>query len=750
MSLSSRKVLLAVAVSTLLGALPARAQSPLSGDRLKIARLTGPVTIDGNVSEDAWHRAERVDRWYETNPGDNVDPKLKSVAYLAYDDKFFYAAFEFEDPNPSAIRAPLSDRDNVSGNATDYAGLILDTRNDGRTAVLLLVTPRGVQYDADTDDAAGEDQSPDYFWDSAARITDRGWTLEIRVPFSSLRYRSADPQSWGILLYRNYPRDFRYQMFSARLPRGGNCFICRANTLIGLEKLPSGGHLVAAPYVSGSRQSNAAAGPGTPLTDVDARFRAGLDLKWTPNADNVVDFTTNPDFSQIESDTAQISTNERFALFFSEKRPFFLEGVNLLRTPIQAVYTRTITSPRVGGRLTGKGHGVSYTTLFADDTGGGSVVLPGANGSDLANQEIGSLVFVGRARRDIGRSFVSVLATDRELHDGQGHNRVIGPDFQWRGGQEVVTGQALWSSSRTPTRPDLSSEWTGQDLKGHAVDLSWNHNTTHFDAYAQGRDVSEGFRADTGFVPQVGVREASGGTGWTFRPHGFVRRLRTFVNGNRQVDTQGDLLDGRVTPGMGMDIKWSGFAQFRMENARTRAGDALLTRRQFGYIVRFSPTRRIAQVSVDGNVGQEIDFANARLGRGATVNLYARVNPTDHLELEGTRNERVLHVDDGLGVDRRLFVSRVSRVRATYNLTSSFFTRVIAQQVTTSRDPSLYGRVVDPKSTDFSGSLLVAYKINWQSVLFVGYGDDRSLDDEVRLRPASRQFFIKLSYAFQR
>ena len=126
------------------------------------------------------------------------------------------------------------------------------------------------------------------------------------------------------------------------------------------------------------------------------------------------------------------------------------------------------------------------------------------------------------------------------------------------------------------------------------------------------------------------------------------------------------------------------------------------------------------------------------------------MNPTDHLELEGVRNQRVLHLDDAFGVERRLFVARVSRLRATYNFTSSFFTRFIAQQVTTTRDPSAYLSRVDPKSSDFSGSVLVAYKINWQSVLFVGYGDERSLDDEARLRPSSRQFFVKFSYAFQR
>jgi len=733
-----------------LAAAPAVAQTSLSGERLRIARLTGPITIDGNLSEDAWKRAERVERWYETNPGDNVAPKVRSVGYLAYDDRFFYAAFEFDDPSPSQIRAPVTDRDHVSGNSTDYGGVILDTRNDGHTAVLLLATPRGVQYDADSDDAAGEDESPDYFWDSAARITEHGWTLEIRIPFSSLRYRSADPQTWGILLYRNYPRDFRYQMFSAKLPRGGNCFICHANTLVGLEKLPSGGHIVAAPYASVSRRSEPADGLGTPLTGGDTKPRAGLDVKWTPDADNVADFTVNPDFSQIESDTAQISTNERFALFFGEKRPFFLEGVNLLRTPIQAVYTRTITAPRWGGRLTGKSHGTSYTALVADDKGGGSVVLPGPNGSDLANQEFGSYVMVARARRDIGLSFVSVLATSRQSHDGQGHNGVVGPDFQWRWKNEVVTGQWLFSASRTPNRPDLAGEWTGQSLSGHALDLSWSHNTAHFDASGGRRDIGDDFRADTGFVPQVGIRETYGGGGWTFRPTGFVRRLRVFLDAGHQADRAGALVSEHFTPGFGMDVKWGGFLQLRAINDRTRAGDADFTRHQFGYVVRFNPTRRIAQISADGSVGQEIDFANARLGRGASLNLYARVNPTDRVEIEGQQNQRVLQVDDPLGASTRLFVARVSRVRGTYNLTASFFARAIAQYVSTTRDPSLYSGVVDRRSGTFSSSLLVAYKINWQSVLFVGYGDDRELSDRAIFEPASRQFFVKVSYAFQR
>src|SRR5262249_53236762 len=158
------------------------------------------------------------------------------------------------------------------------------------------------------------------------------------------------------------------------------------------------------------------------------------------------------------SDTAQISTNERFALFYPEKRPFFLEGVDLFQTPIQAVYTRTITAPRWGGRLTGKEAGVRYTVLVADDAGGGSVILPGPNESSFAPQDVGSTVFVGRVKRDIGLSSIGALVTDREATSGDHHSRLIGPDFQWRSsGRDVVAGQLLFTESREPNRPDLAS-----------------------------------------------------------------------------------------------------------------------------------------------------------------------------------------------------------------------------------------------------------------------------------------------------
>lgn len=733
--------------------LPAEAQSALSGDLIHITRANGPITVDGDLSDEGWRGATRVDKWYEVNPGDNNEPKVRNVGYLTYDDHFFYAGFEFDDPDLQSIRAPFADRDNIGNGFNDYGGIIIDPRNTGRTATLFVVSPRNIQYDAITDDASGEDSSPDFFWESATKFTPRGWTLEIKIPFSSLRYKNADPQTWGILLYRNFPRDRHYQFFSAKLPRGGNCFVCRSNVLDGMAQLPAGGHLVAAPYVSASSDARARDDvAGTPLVGDGVKPHLGLDVKYTPSADTAIDLTVKPDFSQVESDTAQISANERFALFFPEKRPFFLEGVDLFQTPVQAVYTRTITAPVWGGRVTGKQNGVRYTALVADDAGGGSAIIPGPNGSALAPVDEGSMVFVGRATRDIGLSFVGVIATDREAKSGDSHNRVVGPDFQWRPtGADAITGQILYSETRTPNRPDLADEWTGQSFASHAASLKWGHSTRRFDSYALYNDYGGRFRADTGFVPQVGYRETFGSVGWTFRPTGFLTRLRTFVNADRKADRAGALISRDIQSGFAIDTRWNGFMQFRYIDDDIRSGGRTISQKQVGYIVQFSPSRRVTQLSLDGTTGQQIDFANSRSGTGTSINLQATLNPTIHLNLVLAQNQRWVNVDDAAAISRQLFIARVSRLRGTYTFTSRLFARGIAQYVSTNRDVSLFASGTPAaRSGTVSGQLLLSYKLNWQSVMFAGYGDDRDLTDRDELVKTGRQLFVKLSYALQR
>src|SRR5947207_1790390 len=275
-----------------------------------------------------------------------------------------------------------------------------------------------------TIDANGTEAfSPDSFYDPAAKIDSGGWTAEYRIPFSSLRYSDAPSQTWNILIWRNYPREFRYAFHTAPISRDSNCLICHAHPIVGLEGLPKAGHMVAAPYVTAQQVSTPEGDLGSPLGNSERKTDAGLDVKWTPSQNQAVDLTLNPDFSQVESDVAQITVNQRFAVFFPEKRPFFLEGFDLFDTPIQTAYTRTITAPSWGARSTGRIFGSAYTVLVAGDDGGGLTIIPGPQGSSFKPQDFKSTDAIARIRHDIGASFVGGVFTDREIR-GSGHNRV--------------------------------------------------------------------------------------------------------------------------------------------------------------------------------------------------------------------------------------------------------------------------------------------------------------------------------------
>jgi hypothetical protein len=741
-----RKAILGIALTAV--ALSARAAGP----PIRITRAASNITVDGDLSEAAWKSAAKLEQWWETNPGDNIEPKAKSVGYLTFDDRFLYAGFEFEDPEPHKIRAPYNDHDRIGGNTDDYAGIILDTRNDGKTAILFLVNPRNIQYDAVSDDTTGnEDNSPDFFWDSATKLTAKGWNLEIRIPFSSLRYSSRNPEEWGIMLYRNWPRDRRYQMFANKLPRGTNCFICNESKMSGLENLPPGGHLVAAPYVTARQIGETRDGLGSSLVNRPAKADGGLDLKWTPTPDMALDATINPDFSQIESDSAQISTNERFAIFFPEKRPFFLEGVELFNTPLQAVYTRTITSPRFGARTTGKYGKNAYTFLIAQDRGGGLIILPSALGSDFANQDFSSTVAIGRVRHDFGQSFASVLLTARE-NGGGSYNRVIGPDFQIKNDHHTLTGQLLLSDSKTPRRSDLASEWNGQKLRGHAAFAWYQFSSEKWDLYSEARSISNRFRADNGFIPQVGYRSNYTEGGYTIRPKsGFFSRVRLFAMAQYDAQEGGAQLYRLLSFGFGSDGKFQSSNRWRYAYDTVRTTNRLFQRHQLLFAEQFSIGRKISAVGVDGWIGQQVDFANERLGKGASINPSATIRPTNHLQLNLSAGVQWISVPNVVGRHDRLFTSQVERLRASYTFNSKMFLRAIIQNSRTNRDQNLYDFDVDRHSGSLSSQLLFAYKLNWQTVMYVGYGDLRGvLPEENVFRQANRQFFFKTSYAFQR
>jgi hypothetical protein len=505
---------------------------------MALPRLRSPIELDGDPSEEAWRDAAVVDRFFEIAPGENVEPPVGTRGLLAYDNEFLHVGVFCEDPDPSAIRAPFVERDHVTDQ--DLVQVDVDARDEGRWSMIFRVNPHGVQADGIFDEAVGADDfSPDFHFQSATRITERGWSAEMKIPLSTLRYRARDPQTWRITFYRLYPRRFRTQIVSNPVPRNSNCWLCHALRLTEISGLPGGSSTTLTPFVTGGLR------PG-PVSGLDPRQKqsVGGDVKWLPHPNLSVDMAINPDFSQVEADAPQIGVNTRFALFYPEKRPFFLEGNDLWNSPIPAVYTRTITDPDWGGRLTGRPGNSSYTVLAARDQGGGTLILPGPGSSRTVPQPADTTVFLGRYRRSLGRSSFGGLATLRE-GEGPYFNRLGGLDFQWYpAADDHVSGQVLFSDTRDPG---------GTGRSGHALLLGWERSARALGFSLQLEDLSDGFRADSGFVPQTGVRQVRSSVGYTFYPGGPIRSLRPQTGYERVHQPGGDLVSEALVLGLAAD-----------------------------------------------------------------------------------------------------------------------------------------------------------------------------------------------------
>jgi hypothetical protein len=388
--------------------------------------------------------------------------------------------------------------------------------------------------------------------------------------------------------------------------------------------------------------------------------------------------------------------------------------------------------------------------LAADDRGGGSVILPGPTGSGLAPQDFGSFVGIARLRQELGASYAGALFTDREV-DGGGHNRVFGPDVLWRASpKDRVSAQLLWSETETPNRPDLAGEWDGGRLSGHGLEASWNHTERRPDLFLQYRDFSNDFRADTGFVPRVGYREGTARAGWNFYPEGVVTQARPQLAASYAEDREGAVLRRLVSPGFfvlgSRNLQAFAFLDLLAE----RTGERLLSTTSVEFGAQVDPSRSFTRVGVQGTAGESVDLYNVQVGTGADLSVFATLRPWARLTLDLLAARRWLDVPRPDGGTGRLFTADVLRAKALVHFSSRARLRLIGQWVGTTNDPALYPFPVDPREGGFEGSALFTYKINWQTALYLGYGDERALDEGATLRRTSRQLFAKISYAFQR
>jgi len=718
--------------------------------RFAVTRAASTIKIDGVLDEEAWKSALVIDLPYEWFPGANVTPRVKTEGLVTFDADNLYIAFRCQDPAPRAIRAHLIDRDAVGTFIQDdHVGVNLDTFDDEQRAFQFRVNPLGVQVDAVFSEvSSAEDFSWDAIWASAGRVTGEGYVVELAIPFRQLRFpRSSAPQTWGIEMFRSYPRDVRYRMSSRYTDRGKDCILCQENKVTGFSGIAPGRNLELDPTLTSQRSDARQPDAFPPSSDAGlergkTKTSPGLTARWgfSPNAS--LSAAVNPDFSQVEADVAQLGINTRFALFYPEKRPFFLEGADLFLTPLQAVFTRTVADPDWGVKLSVKEER-NAVGLFVSRDGQNNLILPANQGSSFAFLDEKVTSGVLRYRRDVGeRSAVGVLYTGREA--GDYHNRVGGVDgFLRLTPSDTVRVQYLASNTLYPRRVAAENGQEQGAFGGGAWQAQYDHFAESWNGYVRYLDLSPKFRADSGFIPRVDVKTAEGQAERFFygEPTSAYARMSLGFHALRTEDHAGRLTDQSAELfGTYQGARQSALEVHYLHN-RTFYNGVLFDLDQGTLDFLFNPTGGIT-FEVFTEVGGTVDVDNTRKGRIVALQPAAELRLGPHLNLNLSYLDQRLKVAGG-----QLYDAQLAQARLVYQFDVRTFVRAIFQYTDIGRNPALYRAPVDRRDRNLFTQLLFSYKINPQTVLFAGYSDTRLGVDLVHLTQTDRTFFVKLGYA---
>jgi hypothetical protein len=492
---------LAAALCLLAGLLSGTARADEQRARIEPVRVDKAPAIDGRLDDEAWVSATLpLTEWLTYNPLNGEKMAQHTEVRAAYDDKNLYFAFHCLDPEPGGVRGSLSRRDNMWND--DWVGMSLDSVGNGQSSYDLFVNPLGVQGDILNTPSAGENTAPDFVWESAGQRTEQGYDVELRVPLTTIRFVSGTDVKMGVLFWRRVSRLGMSASWPI-VPAGRSFFQQHAEMVLHDLKRPLTLELI--PSLTYSYRSLRVSPTDFGAGDSDPD--AGMSFKYGVTSSATLEGTVNPDFSQVESDAFQVAVNQRFPLFFSEKRPFFMEGLGtfelagvggdaVMRT---AVHTRRIVDPMWGGKSTGSAGKVSFALLAAGDD---------APGRELSDFEINPFLgdrkefFIARGQYSLGRSsYAGAILTDTEF--GFGHNRVAGGDVSFRSGKYAASGTFIATKTLSPDGRE------NKDGLGGGVVASFE--TKRFVAITQLEHYDTGFQMDTAFLNQVGITQ-----GWTY------------------------------------------------------------------------------------------------------------------------------------------------------------------------------------------------------------------------------------------
>lgn len=717
----------------------ANAQTTTPRPSIAIERAQTPPRLEDYVNGENG-RGTRVTGFLQREPNDLTPASEDTVAYLSYDDENVYAVFVCRAKDTSRIRARMARRESIFQD--DHVAVFLDTFNDKQRAYMFFATPLGIQGDGITTDGQNDDMSFDTVWQSRGMRTDFGYVVSIAIPFKSLRFPAGTgPQTWGVAVARSIPSADEIAFWPG-ITRRVSGFAAQMAQATGIEGVSPGRNIQLIPY--GSFAAARFLDRGASRMDDDRDARVGMDAKVVLRDAVTLDFTVNPDFSQVESDEPQVTANQRFEVFFPERRPFFIENAGYFQTPFTLFFSRRLRDPQFGTRATGKAGDWALGAIVADDRAPGRALDP-------LDSSFGDRTYnvVGRARREFGnQSSVGALVTSRDF--GASSNRVASVDTRVRiNPQWFLGGQAAMSDTAT---------LGGEELRDTAWTASLTRNSRAFSYTAFYQDVGRDFRTQLGFVPRTDIRNLNQFASYRWRPtKGPLRAFgpNSFVDLTWNQD--GTLEDWLVRFPFEVNFRRQTNMFVRRAEGMTRFGGEEF-RHHENFLSFFTSAVSWLDAGFTFANGTRPNFFPAPgvvpfLGDFRDTSVFVTLRPMSNLLIDETYIFSHLAASGSSGHDGRVFDNHILRTRVNYQFSRELSARAILDYNGIWANQSLVALGRDRR---FTADVLLTYLLNPGTAVYVGYTDgyqNVALDEEVGLRTTrrpttstGRQLFIKTSY----
>ena len=729
---------------------------------IRVDKITEPISIDGELDDSGWKEVSVAKNFSEFYPGDQTEPAVNTEVLITYDLDNIYFAFICYD-NPAQVRASYIERDQMRGN--DAVEVLLDTYGEAAWGYELMANPYGVQADWLWSRAAGEngaDITYDLIWESAGKITDSGYQVEIAIPFSSLRFPDQHEQLWRIDFRRIRPRESFIQYSWAAQNRDEPCNACQWGTITGIKNVKPGKGIEILPSLI-TYQSGALAetqNPNSQFENQKPELELSMNAKFSLTSDITAEATVNPDFSQVEADAEQIDVNTTLALFYPERRPFFQEGSDLFRTWVPVFYSRSINNPQIAGKMVARKNRHSMGYMVARDQNS-AIILPFEESSAflLGGKSINNIL---RYQRAFGiDSHIGFLMTDRRL-EGGGSGTLLNIDNQLRLHRNLrIQSQFVGSYTVEPEDQELSKQisqmidnglidstfsggkytavFDGESYAGHGIIVNLEERSRHFNFDATYWEFSSTFRADNGFQRNNSYRQTEMLANYTFYfRESFIERIRPTTHFGRRWNFDKVKKVDWIEVGLETTLKGQTTLTSSYRKANERFLGVLfndLWRIRVNFSSYFSESIGITFSTDYGNEIVRL-YEPPVVGRQTDIEVGARIKPINRMRIEPTFS---YSKSDNLVTDESFFNGFIARTRLYFQFNRTFSFRLVAQF------NDFY------KTWNFDP--LIIYRINPFSVFYVGSAYDycrfNNGEKGTQTQMISRQIFVKLQYLFQ-